>query len=387
MVFAFFVRLVALVLLGASLVLTLLTLARPVTPAPLLSLTRFTPNASFGSALWLRDLQRGVDMRLLDSSRLLYSLWLPSGEQFVYFYDDAEGSAVYLYDVATGKATLGAMIPRLLPLAWSPDERWLLLYNFSTNEIFAMPHDDGQLGTPVYVAFGSSDVLWSPDAQQLYFLDATATLGVIDAACLDGPVPCIAREVATGQPIAQLAGWMPDGDRLMVVAGRRESGQPDLYSLDPAGGELELLAEYLLPGAPPVWSPDGETLALSLALPANETPSSGTEPIPGVYLIEDGGSPRLLWAGIAGQLGWSPAGRRLAFELISRVGSDRSIWVYDRESDTLARTTRPGVHEAAPRWIVFPGRPFQPAGPVALAVLLAAGLWLARPREPQAHQK
>lgn len=375
MIFAFFIRWVAVLLFGVSLALTGVTLLRPASPAPLLSLTRFTPNTSVGSGLWLRDLERGADLRLIDSARLLYSLWLPSGEQLVYFYDDAEGSAVYLYDVATGQTLLGPVIPRLLPLAWSPDGHWLLLYNFSTNQIYAMAHNGGQFGEPVYVAFGSSDVLWSLDGGRIYFLDVTATLGVIDSACLDGRRFCIARAVPTDAPVAQLAGWMPDGEHLMVVAGRRENGQPDLFSLDPQTGALTLLAEYLLPGAPPAWSPDGQVLALSLALPANESSSADSEPIPGVYLIEQGGAPRLLWAGIAGELGWSPSGARLAFELISRVGNDRSIWVYDRRDDTLTRTTTAGTHEAAPAWITFPGRPFQPALLLGLDALLAVGLW------------
>ena len=371
-------RLCAALVLLFSVGLTCLTLLRPSTPTPLLSLTRFTPNSRSGSGLWLRDLARGADVQLLGSDRLLYTLWLPSGEQFVYFHDDSQGSAVYLYDLMTGRTTPGPVIPRLLPLVWSPDGRWLLLYNFNTNQIFVMAHDGAQFGEPVYLAVGSSDVLWSPDGARLYFLDVAGTLSVIDTACLEGQGLCIPQPVPVDQPVEQLAGWMPDGERLMVAAGRRDTGQPDLFSLDPGDGDLTRIAEYLLPGAPPAWSPDGTTLALSLALPANEAPSAGSEPIPSVYLIEDGGPPRLLWAGIAGQLGWSPDGTRLAFELISRVSNDRSIWVYDHAEDRLTRTTAPGANEASPDWISFRGRPFAPA--LLLAVDAALALWLTRPR-------
>ena len=373
-------RLCAALLLLISVGLTCLKVLRPATPAPLLSLTRFTPNTTVGSGLWLRDLERRADVQLVGSDRLLYALWLPSGEQFVYFYDDAQGSAVFLYDAVTGRTTLGPVIPRLLPLTWSPDGRRLLLYNFNTNQIFVMAHEGTRLGEPVYLAVGSSDVLWSPDGARLYFLDVTGTLSVIDTACLDGQGLCIPQPIPVDQPVEQLAGWMPDGERLMVASGRRDTGQPDLFSLDPDSGAQTRVVEYLLPGASPAWSPDGAVLALSLALPANEAPSAGSEPIPSVYLIENGGRPRLLWAGIAGQLGWSPDGQRLAFELISRVSNDRSIWVYNREQAVLTRTTAPGANEAAPVWIAFPGRPFEPALLLAVDAALALALWLTRPR-------
>lgn len=376
----FVFRLCALLMLLMCVGLACLLLLRPSTPAPLLSLTRFTSPTMVGSGLWLRDLGRHADIQLLGSERLLYALWLPSGDQFVYFYDDAQGSAVYLYDATTGETTPGPVIARLLPLAWSPDGRWLLLYNFTTNQIFVMAHEGAQLGDPVFLAVGSSDVLWSPDVSHIYFLDVAGTLSVIDTACLVRQGLCLPQSVPAAQPVEQLAGWMPDGKRLMVAAGRRDTGQPDLFSLDLNSGLRRQLAAYLLPGAAPAWSPDGGTLALSLALPGNAQPSAGSEPIPGVYLIEPDGGPRLLWAGIAGELGWSPDGQRLAFELISRVGSDRSVWVYDRASDTLTRTTAPGVNEAAPVWIVFPGRAFEPGLPLAVAGALALALWLTRPR-------
>ncbi len=373
-------RLCAALLLLSLLAVSCLVALRPNAPAPLLSLTRFAPNTTVGSSLWLRDVDRRSDIRLIESARLLYALWLPSGEQVVYFYDDVPGSAVFVYDVATGHIQPGPVIARLLPLSWSPDGRWLLLYNFTTNQISAMPRQGATFGEPVYVAAGSSDVLWSPDGSRIYYLDSAATPSAIETGCLDGVGFCIPQLVPVDQPIEQLAGWMPDGERLMVVAGRRDTGQPDLFSLDLDDGHLRRIAEYLLPGASPSWSPDGAVLALSLALPVNDAPSSGSEPIPGVYLIEGGGPPRLLWTGIAGELGWSPDGARLAFELISRVGNDRSVWVYDRRDATLTRTTAAGAHEAAPQWILFPGRPFEPALPLAAVGLLVLALWLTRIR-------
>lgn len=379
--FVFVLRLCGVVLFATSFGLTAMTLLRPSAPAPLLSLTRYSAAASAGSSLWLRDLDRQADMRLMDTDRLLYALWMPSGEQIAYFFDDARGSAVYLYEVATGETTAGLEIPRLLPLRWSPDGDWLLLYSFSTNQIFAMSYAAGVLDEPVYIAVGSPDALWSPDGARIYFLDAALTLSVIDTACLRGDGLCIARALPAERPPEQLAGWMPDGERLMVASGRRPSGQADLYALNPSDGAMTRLAAYLLPGSPPAWSPDGSVLALALALPVNPLPALRSEPIPGVYLVEDDNPPRLLWAGIAGELSWLPDGDRLAFELISRVGSDRSIWVYDYGDDALWRTTPTGVHEAAPHWVVFPGRELAVWLLLAVDAVLLGALWLFRARE------
>jgi Tol biopolymer transport system component len=364
-----------------SMLLAGMVLLRPTKPTPILSLTGFDVNSGAGSGLWLRDLTRQLRLRLLDSERLLYTLWLPSGDELAYFFDDSQGTAIYLYDVTTGKTTVGPIIPRLVPLSWSPDARYLLLYNFSTNDLMVMSHDSAHtLGEPAYLATASADALWAADSQRLYFRDVAGTLSRIDVACLDGQGLCIPQVVESERSVDQLAGWMPNETDLMVFSGSRESGQPDLYSLNPVDGTMVRIAQYLLPGTLPVWSPDGQVLAVSLALPTSDDDDLTSEPIPGVYMLREGERPTLLWTGIAGQLGWSSDGRLLAFELVTRVGNDRSVWVYERATEALRRLTPAGEHEAAPAWVSYSGRAFDVWPLLLLDALLVLGLWFTRPR-------
>jgi hypothetical protein len=158
-----------------------------------------------------------------------------------------------------------------------------------------------------------------------------------------------------------------------------DAANASLYSLNPQTQQLLPLIENALPGTVPVWSPDGALLAASLALPGSDLPASQSEPIPALYLIDLAtGERELLWAGIAGQLGWSPEGDFLAFELVSRVGNDRSIWLYERATGAVYTVTEPGIQETSPAWVRYRGRPFVGALLLALDAALSVILWMTR---------
>ncbi|GEM_PF-2213605 len=374
-------RLAASLVLLASLVLTLLFAARPAHPRPLLSLIRFDRLAQ-GSSVWLLDRERDRAFRLLSSEYLIYALWSPDGRFLAYTFAAPDGAALFILDMQTGTQRQIANVPDLLPVGWSPDARWLLLSGFSTDRLLYLANDPVTPTEPLYLATGTPDVVWSRDSRRLYLRDQAGTVGWLDVRCLEGIAPCIARPVPAEREVERLAGRMPDGETLMALSGSRASGQPDLFSLDPETGDMELLLEYLLPGAPPVWSPDGEVLAASLALPPSPEQLVWSEPIPGVYLVRPGGEarPQLLWTGIAGQLSWSPDGDRLVFELISRVGNERSVWIYDMAAATLETVTAPGRDEASPAWLTLRGRTFDAAPLLALQAALVLALWVTRRR-------
>lgn len=372
-------RLAASLLLTLLLVLMLLFLARPAEPEPLLSLTRFDRLAQ-GSAVWLLDSGRGEEFQLLESAHLIYALWSPGGRYLAYFFAAPSGAELFIADMQTGERRQIADVSDLLPLGWSPDSRWLLLFSFSSDHLLYLANATPVQGSPQYLTTGSPDAVWSRDSSRLYFRDQAGTVGWLAAACLSGAEPCFARPVAAAREVERLVGLMPGGEALMALSGSRASGQPDLYSLNPETGAMKRLLEYLLPGAPPVWSPDGEVLAASLALPPSREPSARSEPIPAVYLVRPHTTarPQLLWTGVAGQLGWTPRGDRLVFELISRVGNERSVWIYDREAARLEQVTTPGRDEAAPYWLTFHGRAFSIAPLLALEIGLVIALWLMR---------
>jgi Tol biopolymer transport system component len=108
--------------------------------------------------------------------------------------------------------------------------------------------------------------------------------------------------------------WSPRRDLIAF-----DRGYSSLYVIRPDGTHLSFLADPVSPGSF-AWSPDGQSLAYAAPIPDYVHRH--------VYLVgSDGGEPRLLWNGLAGDYGglaWSPDGATIAF-----VPGSRGIVVVD----------------------------------------------------------
>lgn len=161
-----------------------------------------------------------------------------------------------------------------------------------------------------------------------------------------------ATKLTANQSIVLSPTWSPDG-RSIAFTSYMGSGYPHMYRLFPFEKRTpQLLAGYLGINTTPAWSPDGKTLALTLSKDGN----------PRIYLLNvaNGNLRRLTnHTGIDTEPTWSPTGREIAFT------SDRNgpahIFVMDAEGTSVRRLTNSGFN-TQPRWspkgdtIVFTSR-------------------------------
>jgi Tol biopolymer transport system component len=373
MILRLFIRLASLSLLATSLPLAALFALRPSTPEALLAAVRVqTGSASYPYEIFLRDLDSGRawSIRRISSSIIA---WSPDGEKLAYVNYlpySADLWDYFLLDFTTGTHTRLLQSVHVSAPRWSPDSRWLLYHDG-----IAIQYADTEALSPdgfKFLSFGLPDPLWSPDSTRLYFRDAGGGLGYVSVDCLTGQATCVPTPVAAERPVDQLLGWMPDGLTMMVYADL-ESDSPALYGLDTESGVMRLMLNNPLPGTAPVWSPDGKVMAASLAART----SGLSEPIPGLYLFDTDTVERtLLWTGVAGQLGWSPSGDKLMFELVARVGNGHTVWTYNRSTGEVTQQSPDGVIEVSPQWVQYRGRPFAWWPMLALDGALLALAWL-----------
>jgi dipeptidyl aminopeptidase/acylaminoacyl peptidase len=147
---------------------------------------------------------------------------------------------------------------------------------------------------------------WSPDG--LWVAYAAGSVGARDIRRMrpDG----MGAESLTSDPADDFdPAYSPDG-RTLVFVSTRSGGRPMLHVMDASGGEARLLADLDGPVRRPMWSPDGQRLAVQVA--------EGGEDV--IYLVSaDGrGWGRL---GTGSLPAWFPGGQRVAF-----VENDSIFW-------------------------------------------------------------
>ena len=117
----------------------------------------------------------------------------------------------------------------------------------------------------------------------------------------DGAITSVTLDVRGGEPV-----WSPNGEWLAVAGWEGEDGLPAIYILRPDGTGLKRLAT----GGPPMaWSPDGSHIAFAIRQ---------WEEGDGVYVTDVDGEVRKVSDSVAPQFqapssAWSPDGRCLAF--------------------------------------------------------------------------
>lgn len=139
--------------------------------------------------------------------------------------------------------------------------------------------------------------------------------------------------------------WSSDGTKLAFSSSR--SGDPEIYVVDPSGGDLKRLTVSRLPDVSPVWNPKtGAQIAWV----------SGRTGLPQIYTMESDGTnvQKITDGGYAVSPSWSPNGQFLAFSWFRRYGPGapgaEDIYLMDVASKQWVQLTHDGGRNDFPSW-------------------------------------
>ncbi|MGH9498450.1 MAG: Tol-Pal system beta propeller repeat protein TolB [Terriglobales bacterium] len=139
--------------------------------------------------------------------------------------------------------------------------------------------------------------------------------------------------------------WSPDGTRLCFSSSR--SGDPEIYTVDQAGGNLKRLTVSKMPDVSPVWNrKTGAQIAWV----------SGRTDLPQIYTMESDGTnvQKMTDQGYAVSPAWSPNGQFLVFSWIRHYGPGapgaEDIYIMDIASKQWVQLTHDGGRNDFPSW-------------------------------------
>jgi TolB protein len=257
--------------------------------------------------------------------------------------------------------------------AWSPDGGRIAFTRnedigesttFTSDDVFVMDADgdDVRRLTRERVGRSSGQPTWSPDGQQIAYVDGTSVssavpsrFGSIFVMNADGTD---ANALTEGRADTD-PDWSPNGREIAFTRGVHLSspieGNEDIYLLELASGATRRLTRSP-PGlyeTAPAWSPDGSRIAFVRQTRTSEFDGS----VRVLVINRDGSGERLLlanqlFASSPYSLAWSPDGRTIAFETSSKIGCT-SISVVEASGGSpraLTTCTRPVESTVAPAW-------------------------------------
>lgn len=284
----------------------------------------------------------------------------PDGKHVAMISLSEGGWAVFMLDVTSGQIAplLGSFIrggpngPGLF-YNWHSDSRHVLYRPDWTLDLWLVDSQGGDHQRLSELAVDGAAI--SPDGRTLaYGYNKTPHLGQIWLANADGSQPRLIVEDGT----ADVFSWSPNGAYLVYI-GEPGTTSP-LWIMDPNGQNRRPLSAPFLYGwgFSPVWSPDGQWLAIT-------GPDTGRafgcgqkepQPDPEICVFEGTaiyieniitGEVRRLASGI--EPAWSPDGSMIAFA--SAQSGTPEIWVINADGTGLHQLTNAGMPTRYPIWL------------------------------------
>ncbi len=215
----------------------------------------------------------------------------------------------------------------------SPDGRLIAFSSFRNQSrgIYAMRPDGSELRSVSGAVPDGKLAGWTADGRVVLSLE-TADSSTLFAVTIDGRQ----APIQIGRVPGRSAALSPDGNRVATVIGPWASAQIVVGGLN--GGTTTLLTAGRTSAYNAAWSPDGKQIAYS--------GTDSTRQIAVWVVNVDGTDARRLTAFPRGERaqvpGWSPEGRRVAFQVGAPVPSDPTkrlahVYVIDLRSEALTK--------------------------------------------------
>jgi YVTN family beta-propeller protein len=317
-------------------------------------------------------------------------------EYSVFIMDDS-GQHVHLlrrYDLGSRRDTQPA---------WSPDGKWLV---YARNYASGMPNEDQYWSLSLsdhigqeprwLVGYGDHrEPAWSPDGSKIVWrcgdnlciMDLTAGYyyvipidgvggscnhplwspdGQWIAAVCGGQVYIVPPAGGTAINVSQntngtldsYPSWSPDSSRLTfdtdrhyLISGTQRLDNYEIYVADIHTLQLTRLTTNTLEDRAPVWSPDGQWVAIASGTPLYSPGGQITGFDHELTLMRpDGTAQQRITSNLylAGLFSWSPDGRRIALQ--SRTGEEAEIYMVDVVTGLATRLTNNAVEDTLPVW-------------------------------------
>ncbi len=252
----------------------------------------------------------------------------PDGRRFAYVVGGAVSEVSRLWTItASGGDALPLTDGRTMVLSptWSPDGRQVFYVSNQGGSMELWQQSVADDGTPTGQALaithglGIRSAAFSRDGSKLAYSRGAKVANVWRVPILsDRPATWTeAKQLTSDNAFIESLDASPDGSLLVLSSDRR--GNPDLWLMPIAGGEMTPLTTDPTPDWFPRWSPDGREIAFHAYRTGNRD----------IFVMPSrGGAARQLTSDPANDRipSWSPDGQEVAFQS-ARLGPTRHTWI------------------------------------------------------------
>lgn len=278
--------------------------------------------------------------------------WSPDGSKLLL---DGEGTGsdfdLQIVDAETGAVTPLAASPSSNEggASWSPDGTQVAFFSNRDGDFagYVVPAAGGD---PVRVtppsAPGVADLAWSPDGTQLAFSSTSNVDSDVWVVGADGAAP---EQVST-VPGSRQPRWSPDGKLLAISAQPLDADTSAIFTLDPATGTTDPVADTEFHDTFPVWAPDGGSVYFVSAVPNDDADGGTADDLYRADASGDG-DPEVVVAdaiSIESELTPTPDGKLIVFS-VERI-NDKEVFVANADGSGAIPVSRSERIDAFGTW-------------------------------------